>query len=207
MKNRVLLSSILALLLSLMWVALPSCSSSSSSSSSETDTLMQLYLLQSRFTDNLNGTITEGTLTWMKCAQGQAWASVLNNCQGTGAGTTYGATSMNWCQYEGLCFDATTLSANAGPAYDSCNGLSYAGATDWRLPTRYELALLASNITYSGYIAFFPDTPDDKYFWSGTVNTDNTKEAVIVGFGESSFGEVQFGTTNTAVHYVRCVRP
>ena len=66
------------------------------------------------FTDNGNGTVTQGNLIWMKCAQGQVWDSAVNACSGTGSGTTYGAVSLSYCETAtldagGTCTNAATL--------------------------------------------------------------------------------------------------
>ncbi|MCB1169295.1 MAG: DUF1566 domain-containing protein [Leptospiraceae bacterium] len=162
------------------------------------------------FSDNGDGTVTQGTLVWMKCAQGQVWDGSLNTCTGTGSGTTYGAVSLGYCEQatldaSGTCTDGGTLESNSGPAYSSCNGLTFAGSSNWRLPTKYELDLLAEGFNRETFLYVFPQTPDDKYFWTGTQVEDDTATAYTVSFAKSTFGNVQ-STSKTSPKYVRCVR-
>ena len=164
----------------------------------------------SGFTDNGDGTVTQGSLIWMKCSQGQVWDSAANVCSGTGAGTTYGAYSLAYCEQatldaSGTCSDLTSYEANDGPAYDSCANLTFAGFSDWRLPTRYELDLLAEGFSREFFLYMFPQTPDDKYFWSGSTDESDTSVGYTVSFAKNTFGNVEKGT-KTGVKYVRCVR-
>ncbi|GIX41041.1 MAG: hypothetical protein KatS3mg129_0774 [Leptospiraceae bacterium] len=164
--------------------------------------------LLSNFKDNGNGTVTDANgKIWMKCTYGQVWDSATNLCTGTGGGTTYGAQSLAACTTAGLCYDSSTLTLNSGPAFDACNNLSFGGYTDWRLPTRYELAGLAQAlVNRDTFLLSFPNTPDDKFFWTSTVSESDQKLAYSVNFADTDFGK-EFTRTTTTVQYVRCIRP
>ena len=162
------------------------------------------------FSDNGDGTVTQGNLIWMKCAQGQVWDSAVNACSGTGAGTTYGAVSLAYCETAtldagGTCTNAATLESDSGPAFSSCANLTFAGSSDWRLPTRYELDLLAEGFNRETFLYVFPQMPDDKYFWAGTQAEDDTGTAYTVSFAKNTFGFLQT-SSKSSVKYVRCVR-
>lgn len=184
----------------------------------EESDLLTLLLQSSGLRDAGNGTVVQnisGTdYTWLKCAQGQAWNAALNDCGGTGGGTTFGAQSLAFCQVltgnYGDCssLDAVNPVATSGAAFNSCAGTTFAGLTGWRLPSKGELAALAALQTRASFLLVFPQTPDDKHFWSGSGNPDKAdgSEAFTVSFAEGTMG-----TENTvakdAVHYVRCIRP
>ena len=188
----------------------------SSESDEEEIELLTLSAISNIFTDNLNGTLTQNTgLVWMKCAQGQVWDAALNTCGGTGGGTTYGAVSLNFCSVltgnYSDCTDANTLApvATSGPAFDSCNNLVFAGASDWRVPTRSELGTMASSmLTRANLLVYFPQTPDDKNFWSsnGNENESDGSEAYSYNFAQNTFAQENI-VQKDSVQYVRCVRP
>lgn len=197
----------------LLAALLASASACSSEPDEEADTSGLLVLLNN-FTDNFNGTITQNTgQTWMKCVQGQVWDAGLNTCAGTGGGTTYGALSMQFCSTltgnyaDCTSADATTPTATSGPAFTSCDSLSFATFTDWRLPLKVELEAFVSGLNRNSLLYVFPQTPDDKLAWSGVGNEGQSdgSEAYGVNFSESKFGETET-VQKDAVHYVRCVR-
>lgn len=194
------------ILLMLAAFALPHCQDSGDEEVDWSTTITTL----ANFSDNGDGTVNQGNLIWMKCAQGQVWDGSLNTCTGTGSGTTFGAQSLKYCTQDvldasGTCTDPASLEANSGEAYDSCANLTFAGSSDWRLPTRYELDLLADGFNRESFLYVFPQTPDDKYFWSGTQVEDDTNTAYSVSFAKSSFGNVQ-NASKTGPKYIRCVR-
>jgi hypothetical protein len=75
-------------------------------------------LIDDRYRDNVNGTITDTrtNLTWMRCSLGQQWTG--STCAGK-------AMTMNW-----------------NDALRTAMSYSYAGHSDWRVPTVDELDTL-----------------------------------------------------------------
>lgn len=201
-----------ALLSAALFITLAACESQDEE---ETAELLTLGALSNIFVDNGNGTLTQNTgLIWMRCAQGQVWDSSLNTCGGTGGGTTFGAVSLNYCSVLtgnfADCTDgnAATPTATSGPAFDSCNTLSFAGADNWRLPTRTELSTMGTSLlTRANMLIFFPETPDDKSFWSGSANENESdgSEAYAINFAQNTYAQENILQKDT-VHYVRCVR-
>ncbi|MFN3604588.1 MAG: DUF1566 domain-containing protein [Leptonema sp. (in: bacteria)] len=162
----------------------------------------------SNFVNNGNGTVTDSSgKTWMKCTYGQVWDSTTDLCIGTGGGTTYGAKSLAACTIEGLCYDTATLQLNDGPAFAACDELSFADYTDWRVPTKYELGALAQTlVNRDTFLLTFPNTPDDKFFWTSSISETDQKLAYSINLSNTDFGK-EFTRTTTTVQYVRCVRP
>ncbi|MBI3395560.1 MAG: DUF1566 domain-containing protein [Spirochaetia bacterium] len=164
------------------------------------------------FTDQNNGTVKDSTgLTWAKCSVGQVWSATLNNCTGTGASTTYGAKSYSYCpkELEGVatCTGTSLEAIDPSEVFKACNTLSLAG-TGWRVPTIYELGAYAALMKRDSFIKVFPQTPDDKPFWSGTQNSAEStgKEAKVVYFADSTFGTLDVFNKYNGIGYVRCVR-
>lgn len=102
-----------------------------------------------------------------------------------------------------------TLSSNTYTwqgAINYCDGLNYAGQTDWRVPTRKELATLPDYGRSNPAIdaAIFPGTQSSK-FWSSSSLVNgilNNGRAWYVWFNVGG----EFEGTNTTSRYVRCVR-
>ena len=116
-----------------------------------------LYTPSADFTDNGNGTIThqKTSLTWKRCAEGQTWTGAT--CSGTASATAW---------------------ANAVAMTQT-----YAGATDWRLPTQNELLTFVEWSATNPAIntAIFPNTPAS-YFWSASAYAGSSDYAWSVPF-------------------------
>jgi hypothetical protein len=132
---------------------------------------------QLSYIDNGDGTVTDKYtgLMWKKCSEPDTTA----NC--SGSHSTY------------IWADAITL----------CEGLTYAGYSDWRLPNMKELFSLIKYVASSPYIdsTYFPSTVNGAY-WTSTTYAPNTTNAMYVDFYS---GNVAF-CDKTLNHYVRCVR-
>lgn len=171
----------------------------------ELDAAAALAVLLS-YNDNGNGTVTgPNGLLWMKCAYGQVWDPAWNACTGTGGGTTFGARSVKYCEVEGLCTNTVTLLADSGPAFDACNTITVGGLTGWRLPTKYELGNIGQGMDRPTMLWIFPQTPDDKEFWSSSQDESEANLARAMSFAGLSFGQ-EYGRQKTDVKYVKCVR-
>jgi serine/threonine protein kinase len=130
-----------------------------------------------------NGAIIEDTTTglqWMRCSQGQQW---------TGAACVGIPTALTWEEQMG-----------------QARGLSFAGRTDWRVPTKDELATLVDcssgqpetwNRAWArcqgdyerptiDQVAF-PKTPA-KWFWSSSPIVYGSNNAWYVDFGDGLVG-------------------
>jgi len=122
-----------------------------------------------------------------------AAGSLTDNGNGT---VTDSGTLLMWQQGE-----SSTMTWEAALTY--CEGLSLAGATDWRLPNHKELLSLVDFTRYSPSIntTFFPGTVSS-YYWSSTTVAYNALNAWMVNFyyGDSNI----FGKSYS--YYVRCVR-
>jgi len=131
------------------------------------------------YTDNSDGTVTDNNtgLMWKKCSEPD-----------TGTGTCTGTHSKYTC----------------AAALTRCEGLTFAGFSDWRLPNAKELWSITSlepgSAPYINQTAF-PGTVS-LYYWSSTTYPSNTGYALSVYF---NFGKLS--TSNkTSSYYVRCVR-
>ncbi|MFA5779928.1 MAG: DUF1566 domain-containing protein [Elusimicrobiota bacterium] len=121
-----------------------------------------------------------GTTTTTDNRTGLEWAQ-----NGTGAGCNSG-TAITWEQ-----------------ALTFCEGLNFAGRTDWRLPNAKELF---SIVRFEGAAPFinqtaFPNTVSN-YYWTSTTYVPTTAYAMIVNF---SNGNVT-NDGKTTLYYVRPVR-
>jgi len=111
-----------------------------------------------RFVDNGDGTITDN-------ATGLMWVKdPLNN-----PGTPFNIL-LTWNQ-----------------AVDSCNGLTFAGHNDWRLPNPKELLSINDFEQDDPSIneTFFPNTESDNY-WTSTTSKFDTTDAWYIDFVEGS---------------------
>jgi hypothetical protein len=85
-----------------------------------------------------------------------------------------------------------------------CEGSSFAGYTDWRLPNAIELqGIVNYGESAAPYInsAYFPGTVS-AYHWTSTTYVPNTTRVWAVSFNN---GVVGFGSKTSSI-YVRCVR-
>ena len=131
----------------------------------------------SDYIDHGDGTVTHAPsgLMWQRCSKGQAWS--VGTCSGS-------ATNYSWDQ-------ATALTE------------TYAGQSDWRLPTVAELQTLVDYTTTASALnaTIFPGTPKIS-FWSSSAYVSNPSNAWAVTF---SYGG-SFGATKSNVYPVRLVR-
>ena len=115
-----------------------------------------------------------------------------------GNGTvTDGATGLVWQQQD----DDRTRSWVDALAY--CEGLDFAGRSDWRLPNIRELESIVNATTYNPAIdeTDFPNTNSSGY-WSSTSGASYSDDAWYVYFHD---GHVYYGYRSNG-YYVRCVR-
>ncbi|AGX86715.1 DUF1566 domain-containing protein [Candidatus Symbiobacter mobilis] len=134
----------------------------------------------SDFTDNSDGTVTHKLtgLTWMRCAMGQTWTGAT--CSGT----------------------ASTYTFDQAKALTS----GFAGKTDWRLPSPWELISIVDYDNYNPAIngTIFPNTSSSypsSLFWSGSSSAYHTG-AWDVDFSDGN----AFGNGRSGSNRVRLVR-
>ncbi|MBW0435585.1 DUF1566 domain-containing protein [Leptospira yasudae] len=128
--------------------------------------------------DNGDGTITDSNtnLLWAKCTDGQ-----------TGLGCAGGAlNALDWNQ-----------------ALNACNGMNFAGRTDWRLPNANELFSIVDHTTDSPTItgAIFPNTPSGSY-WTSTTSENSKSNGNHIDF---TSGPLFSSDKLTTPSFVRCV--
>jgi len=133
------------------------------------------------FTNNGDGTITDNCtgLMWKRCSEGMTYNVVTGACDGS-------ATTYTWEN-----------------ALTQCEGLIFAGYSDWRLPNIKELMSIVDYQNYNPSIntTYFPANGNGNY-WSATTYVYNTSYAWRVYFGYASVD----GSNKTYGNYVRCVR-
>jgi len=129
-----------------------------------------------RFTDNGDGTITDRATGLMFVKDG------------TGAGCNNGI-ALDWSN-----------------AIIFCEGLNFAGYTDWRLPNLQELiSLWDGSLTVAPIVdpTFFPNTRAANYYTS-TTRSNVTTWAITVNYAVGY--QTLAAVLKTASHYVRPVR-
>ncbi|MBA3014858.1 MAG: DUF1566 domain-containing protein, partial [Desulfobulbaceae bacterium] len=134
------------------------------------------------YTDNADGTVTDTStgLTWKHCAEGQTWSGTT--CSG-GQIKTY-----TWAQ-------ANALS----------NTVTFAGHSDWRVPTISELESIIES--------YFPTTPaineqvfpnkSNNIFWSSTTDSANANNGMYVNFVYGVTSPMDKALPIAAAHLVR----
>ena len=108
-------------------------------------------------------------------------------------------TSLMWIQHGNLRGGTT----NWAEAINYCEGLNYAGHTDWRLPNAKELH---SIVVYEGAAPFINGTyftnTVSNYYWTSTTYAVTTTYALVVNFNS---GRIYSGS-KVGGCYVRPVR-
>jgi len=131
----------------------------------------------SRYSVQADGTVRDlqTSLIWQRCSQGQAGSS----CSGT-------ASSHSWAE-------ALLLGSNS----------SFAGQSDWRLPSSKELQTLPEyGCSFPSInLTVFPNTPSFR-FWASTTFTGDASLAWVVSF----FGGSLINNNKTGSGLVRLVR-
>ncbi|MDO8446572.1 MAG: DUF1566 domain-containing protein [Deltaproteobacteria bacterium] len=131
---------------------------------------------------------------YARCVRGgQTTPNLTDNGNGT---VTDGGTLLTWQQGE-----SSAMAWEAALTY--CEGLSLAGATDWRLPNHKELLSLVDDTRYNPSIntTFFPSAISS-YYWSSTTSAHLTSGAWVVDFSSGYSGSY----SKTSSGYARCVR-
>ena len=98
--------------------------------------------------------------------------------------------------------ESKTITKTWTEAIDHCDGLSFAGFDDWRLPNRNELYSIGDRSRYNPAIKTAFSNVVSDYYWSSTTDASNSSVAWGVYFrnGYGGWG----GKSGDA--YVRCVR-
>jgi len=130
------------------------------------------------YTDNRDGTISDNYtgLVWIKCTQGMS-----------GSDCKSGSPSLRvWSK-----------------ARTECDDLTFAGKTDWRLPTLKELQSIVNSKEYDPAInkTFFVNTTDNPY-WTETSPAEYLASKFTVLFSD---GSVYYKDSNNYAA-TRCVR-
>jgi streptogramin lyase len=123
--------------------------------------LLNIARPSSSYIDQGDGTVTHSptSLMWKRCAEGQLWSG--SSCTGT----------------------ASSITADQAAALSA----SYAGHTDWRVPTEEELMSLVDYSAFGPAVnaMIFPATPSS-YFWSGSPDASDSNYAWFVYFDDGS---------------------
>ena len=156
---------------------------------------------------------------WMKCPQGMAYDATSETCTGTNSTFQYCDADDNSCNGGS---SGNPLDGNGNSeAWDTCDNLSYAGYTDWRVPNKEELTSLihCSNghvvtgdypdqCSLSGIFdsptidtSLFPNFPETR-FWT-SVSEPGGGNGCLVAFDD---GHYTCNYTKTFQWSVLCVR-
>lgn len=99
--------------------------------------------------------------------------------------------------------NAKTTQKNWLDAIDYCNNLTFAGHSDWKLPSLDELLSIVDTSRPNGSKINSAFTNfAGSWYWSSTPALSSTLHAIVVGFHT---GETYWGL-KTDIHYVRCIR-
>jgi hypothetical protein len=130
------------------------------------------------YVDQGDGSVTHTPtrLTWQRCSVGQSWTG--STCSGS-------TSTFTW--------DVAKLLTS-----------SFAGKTDWRLPTEDELLSLVdySKFSFAINATLFPNTLSSD-FWSGSPGAGHSGYAWGVGFGDGGASHGYRGSYGFAVRLVR----
>jgi len=145
--------------------------------------------------------LSQGGLQYALCVRGTAEPSL--NMVSNGDGTVTDLVT-------GLVWEARDESAAGLVTWEGaiafCEGLDYAGQTDWRLPNTKELSTLV-DLTKSTTVKFdqtlFP-TMKNSFYWAST--TSNSSSTWAYDFSMSSAGSYTTYTKTNVADYVKCVR-
>jgi len=124
--------------------------------------------------------------------------SYTDNGDGT---ITDNRTGLMWLK------DANQYNGGAAQTWEAalsgCEGFTYAGYTDWRLPNVKELITIVRYEGSAPYIntTYFLNTQSN-YYWTSTTYVPTTTYAMFVNFGSGSVNV----STKTNTYYVRPVR-
>lgn len=114
----------------------------------------------------------------------------------------------------GLEWEQTPTKLNWNDAKEYCENLTYAGNSDWRLPTPYELLTIVDNSRFNPSInlKFFPNTPS-AYFWTSITSNVFIPKVVSIVNRKDFAWSVRFDEGRIREHskdyddtYARCVR-
>jgi len=99
--------------------------------------------------------------------------------------------------------NASTVTKNWSDAITYCENLNLGGYSDWHLPNKNELYMLADRSKYNPAISDVFQNTNSSDYWSSTTLASGTSDAWLVGFYDG-YGDLRV-KTNTL--FVRCVRP